>query len=901
MKIWKSLLILLTSLLLIGAGIWVYKKYFSSREINNLELISQEAVFVFETYQGAQTWNTLVNDPVWEILSTLPAFQKFSSQLTTLDSLSGKSGEITKTLSGKQMTVSLHATGIETFDLLFTVNLKSKQALSLIDGIKSRMNAGSRFQSRNYSEVEVLEYYDAKNNRLWSLSILEDLVLVSSSSFLVEEAIRFYLSEGQQSFSDLVASTPYEKDSPGRLLLSGKGIASLLKGVTKDRENQSIAALEILTEGLVLNLIFEEGQLVFKGPVVSEKGVNFTPSIQANLPAIESVISNRTLALTQYNLESIYETQKLENRAFIPRSTLSGEIQRTLTDRGFLDSFTGEIYLLDLENYGGADQNLAIIARSIDPTLSLGLIKEYQQEAKIEASDFYLGNEILYLAEEEFPAHLFAGKFPGFGQTFVTALEEVLVFTNSQQAMKLILDDFAAGNTWGKSSQAPDAKNGLSPTSGFTKLYLIDQIWENWTKTTNPSWSSFLQKYSTSFRSFPWVSLKINQIQDQTEATLSFPYKSEGKAKIPENEAISLQPSKDISFKLNLIYGPKSVINFQDQTEDILVQDSDNVLHLINSGGEEVFAINLSGAVVSDVFQIDFYKNGKLQLLLATEDKIYGIDRLGDLLPSFPFDLGGGSISHLNLVDYSNDKDYRFFISTNDGDLYLLDKTGKQLEGWNPLALGEKTIAPPAHFRVPGKGDFMLAQTEKGNLHLFTRRGEKQAGSPIQLGESLKSGLAIWQDPKAKSLQLVGITTNGEVIHSNFSGEVGYRNQLIKEDRDSEFKLIQDQKGNDFVFISRQFNEVTILNRAEKVLFKTKVSSENLIYQYFDFGSNRQLFALTDLVQEFCYLYDMKGNLLTTMPLESTGPIQITHQVSQGQFLIRTISGAKLTEFQLAD
>lgn len=901
MKIWKSLLILLSTLLLIGAWIWVYKKYFSSRKINNLELISQEAVFVLETYQGGETWNLLVNDPVWEILSTLPAFQKFSGELTTLDSLSGGSGEITKILSGKQMTVSLHSTGIETFDLLFTVNLNSQKALTLIEEIKGRIRPGARFQSRNYSEVEILEYSDAANNRLWSLSILEDLVLISSSSFLVEEAIRFYLSEGQQSFFTIAASAPYDKDSPARLLLSGKGMASLLKGVTNDRENQSIAALEILAEGLVLDLFFEDGQLVFKGPMISEKDINFTPSIRANLPAIELVVSNRTLALTQYNLESIYEAQKLENRAFLSRSTLSGDIQRTLIDKGFLDSFTGEIYQLDLENSGGSNQNLAILARTTDPAFSLSLIKEYQKEAKIEGSDFYLGSEILYLSEEDFPAHLFKGKFPGFGQTFVTALQEVLIFTNSQQAMKIILDDFAAGNTWGKSTQTPDAKNGLSPTSGFTRLYLIDQIWDNWTKTTNPSWSSFLQKYAASFRSFPWVSLKINQIQDKTEATLTFPYKSERKAKPTETGAISLEPSKNITFKSTLIYGPKSVINFQDRTEDILVQDTENVLHLINSGGEVVFSSKLGGPIVSEIFQIDYYKNGKLQLLFATEEKIYGIDRLGDLLPSYPFDLGGKSISHLNLVDYSNDREYRYFLSTSDGDLYLLDKTGNQLEGWDPLKLGENTIAPPAHYRVPGRGDYMIAQTEKGRLHLFNRRGEKQTGSPVQLGESLKSRLAVWQDPKAKSLQLVGISANGEVIHSNFSGEIGYRNQLIKEDRDSEFQLVQDQKGNDFVFISRQFNEVSVWDRSEKILFKTKVSDENLIYQYFDFGSNRQIFALTDLVQEFCYLFDLKGNLLTAMPLESTGPIQITHQSSQGQFLIRTISGARLTEFQLAD
>ena len=147
----------------------------------------------------------------------------------------------------------------------------------------------------------------------------------------------------------------------------------------------------------------------------------------------------------------------------------------------------------------------------------------------------------------------------------------------------------------------------------------------------------------------------------------------------------------------------------------------------------------------------------------------------------------------------------------------------------------------------------------------------------------------------------MGITANGEVIHSNFNGEIGYRNQLVKEDRDSEFLLLPDQKQNDFVFISRQYNEVSVLDRSEKTLFSTRVSDENLIYQYFDFGSDRQLFAITDLNQGFCYLYDLSGNLQTTMPLESTGTIQITYQASLDQYLIRTVSGSTLTEFQLAD
>lgn len=901
MKIWKSLLILFITILLVGGGFWIYKSYFSSRHVNSLEVISQNAVFVFETYEGAEQWNTLVNDPVWEILKTLPAFQRLSDQLITLDSLNGGSGEIAKSLHGQQATVSLHSTGIETFELLFTINLKPTTTNDFIEEIKSRIPSGSRFQTRKYSDQDVLEYYDTENKRLWSISLLGDLAVISSSSFLVEEAIRFYVNEDQLSFFSLIKSVPYNSDTKGRLLVEGKGLSSLLKGVGGLRESPVISALELMPGIVALDLILEENQMVFKGPLVYEEGVDFTPSIQANLAVIEEVISNRTLALTQINLESIYETQKITNRAFIARATFSGDIQRKLLDKGFLDTFTGELYLLDLENAGGVDQNLALLARVRESDLAIQQLKEFQESESDEGSDFYSGHEILYLSEEDFPAHLFEGKFPGFGQTFITSENEVLIFTNSQQAMKLILDDIKSGNTWGKSSQAPEAKNDLSPTSGFTRMYLTDNNWDTWTKKANPSWSSFLQKYAEVFQSFPWVSFKINQLQDRTEATLSFPYDGESKPKIETTDAISVQPSNRISFDNRLIYGPKSIINYQDNTEDLLVQDENNVLHLINSAGQEVYSEQLTGPIVSDAFQIDYYKNGKLQLLVATSDRIYGIDRLGESLPGYPFSVNGEKITHLNLVDYSNSKDYRFFISTAEGNLFLIDKTGEKLEGWNPNRIGAKTIGAPSHYRVPGKGDYMVALTENGVLHLFNRRGESQSGSSVKLGESFNAGLISWRDPKSRSTQLVGITKNGEVIHANFNGEIGYRNQLIKEDRDSEFLLVPDQKQNDFVFISRQYNEVSVLDRSEKSLFRTRVSEENLIYQYFDFGSDRQLFAITDLNQEFCYLYDLKGNLQTTMPLESTGTIQITYQSSLGQYLIRTVSGSLLTEFQLAD
>jgi hypothetical protein len=900
-KIWKSLLVLIFLILFAASGYWVYQTYFSARKLNNLEVVSNNAVFVFETAQLGTTWKALTEDPSWEILKTFPGFQKLFSQLKAIDSLSGGGSQILEKLAGRQTSISLHPTGIESFELLFTFNLSEEETLGLIEELKSQIPPGSKFQTRTYSDEAVFEYFNADNTQDWSITHVGDLAIISESSFLVEEAIRFYVNGNTGSFFDLNKTEALNNSGLGRLLLSGKSIASLLKGVRKDRESAIIESFDLLNGAVALDLNFKENELEFSGPIFFGDQVNFTPSIAANLGSIQNLIPNQTRSVTQINLESIFETQKIINRAFSGRSTLSGEIQRKLMDRGFFDSFTGELYLLELENSGGATNNKVLLARTNSTETPLELLKDFLAIENESNQEFYQGQEIIYIPEEEFPAHLFDGKFQGFLQTFVSSQSDILIFANSQQAMKSILDDIRLENTWGKSSRSPQESQFLNPTSGFDKLFLFDLIWDSWVADTNPSWSSFLQKYSNSFRSFGAINFRINQIQGNQIGTLTLHYSSDAKPTIQSNEAISLSPSNRISFSNSLIYGPKVIINYQDKTEDILVQDDQNILHVINAAGKEVYSKQLSGPIISDAFQIDYYKNGKLQLLVATSDYLYGIDRLGNPLPNYPIKISGKQIHNLNLVDYSNSKDYRYFISTTNGDLYLLDKTGDQLEGWSPLSVKSKTIGPPAFYRVPSKGDFMVSLSEKGQLHLFNRRGELQTKSPIQLADSFNSRLVAWNDPSSKTVLLVGISSGGEVIHTNFNGEVTYRNQLVKGDRDHEFLIIPSPDESDFIFISRQFNEVQVLDRNEQLIFNVRASAEGLTYQYFDFGASRQLVAITDLTQGFSYLYDLAGKLLTTMPLESVGPIQISFQPGNGQYLIRTISGKTLTEFQLAD
>jgi hypothetical protein len=899
-KIWKSLLILATIILVFGGGYWLYQNFFSSRKINSLQLIHPDAVVVFETNQADLTWNELVKQPIWDILSKFPAFAKTSENLVSLDSLAGANGEISRILRGKQVTVSYHPSGLDSFELLYTVNFKAKSPLDFLEEIKSRSPQNFRIQSRKYSDLEIIEFFGKDNSRKWTVTVLGNILLASASSFIVEEAIRLYISADRISLASKLQNHLDSEPGLGRLIFSANGISKLLDGISADRENFTSKELALNESLFALNLTFEEGQISFKGPAILRQQINFTPSVRANYPEIQKLISNRTQAITQINLDGIFETQKLQNAAFSPKSTISGEIQNRLTDRGFLDNFSGEFYYLDLENLGNQIKNQVVLAKIMDPAQTLAFLKEFRNNSDLDQSDYYRDSEILFFPEEEFPAHLFGGKFLGFSQTHISIIEDILIMANTASGMKMILDDFALGNTWAKAPDYSPGQKAINPAAGYSKTFILDKIWEKWEKNTNPAWSPFLQIYSSVFKTFPFLSFRINQIGGKPEASLVLPYHTTGKTPTIENSGVSLAPYKTTTLSDKIIYGPKVIVNFNDKTEDVVVQDINHVLHLINSGGETVYSVKLSGPVVSDAFQIDFLKNGKLQLLLATAEQVYAIDRLGNPLSGFPVSINE-RITHLSLVDYDNTREYRYFLATESGNLWLLDRAGNSLDGWNPLKIEARMALAPKHIRVPGKGDFMVAQSLEGQIHLFNRRGEKQPGSPLSLGKEFTAAMNVTTGRGGNTLKISAISQTGELIHASFGGEITYRTQLIKADRDTKFELLGDQSGHSELILSRQYSKTLILDEQENELFTLPIAGENLWFAFFDFGANRRILAVSDIEQGFGYLYDISGKMLTTTPLDSEGLIQISHQPTRNRYIIRTVSGNRMMEYQMPD
>jgi len=410
---------------------------------------------------------------------------------------------------------------------------------------------------------------------------------------------------------------------------------------------------------------------------------------------------------------------------------------------------------------------------------------------------------------------------------------------------------------------------------------------------SSPDWKVLFQKYTPQFKSIDWLSLRQ---KDQT-TRIEFQYNMDPIKSITD---IVLAESKTVIFNDRLIYGPKVIRNFNDKSSDYLVQDELHQVHLVSEDENVIFSNLLDGPIVSDVFQIDFYKNGKLQMLFATENSIYAFDRLGTLLPGYPLRLpSGAAISHLNLVDYDNKQEYRYFVGNVIGELFLFDKNGNNLEGWAPKDISSMAATTPAHHRLWGKGDFMVAINTSGELYLMNRKGELRTGRPIKLGAGVSTNYTLIERGNASEAQLVTINEEGEVVRVNFNGELTYRNQLLRPDRNTRFHLVKDPSNNGYLFVLHEYNKISVLNENAEPLFEKGMVSDDLSFQYYSFGGDKNIFVVIDKIQEFIYLYNLQGELLNTRPINGYENITINYSGSNNEYSILAIHGNRLSEYKM--
>ncbi|EPA00595.1 hypothetical protein A33Q_0068 [Indibacter alkaliphilus LW1] len=907
MRVIRFLLITFILAGVIGGGYYIYQKYFLFGKSSALELVSPDAVFVFETYQPVMAWNQFTSQPFWERMSDMPSLQQAADQLNHLDSLFGQEGELEKVLRGNQFVLSMHPVGREEFDFLYTIAFSPGSEFGFLEKLEENIPPLSQINTRSYSNVTIKEFQSLDLERNLNYTLINNVLLISYTSFLVEEAIRYSQNSGTDNFKskykELFASTVKPKGL-GVLRISSQGIARFMEGITRDKDLTMIKSFARSNVSANLELRFEDEKIKLDGLAFFADGREMDWSHNSGIGKSDfhNFVSNRTAAYFNYNLQNPRQLKSIQDQGFQYKSTLKGDIDKNLIQKGFLEDLTGEMGYMLFEMAGSEQQDRVLLVKTESADQQVRLLKQFnagvdKADLSLIPVDFYLDQEIFIISAEEFPAHLFEGRFVGFPDTYITSIGDYLVFANSSKAMKIYIDDYFSDNIWGKSVAYKDLIENVALDAGFSLSVNIPKLYNTLVESSSPTWKAFFQKYAPQLKSLELMALQVKEREEGDQVSLEFGYNPQPIRVVSD---VVLSENRSVQFESQLVYGPKAIQNFVDRSTEFVVQDEQYRMHLISSEGEVVFSYPLESKISTAIFQVDYYKNGKLQLLFAAGNQVYIIDRLGSLIPGFPVSpVGNEEIQHLNLVDYNNDRDYRYFVATDAGKLFLLDRSGKGLDGWNPKNVNSPLSSKPAHHRIAGVGDRMLALSSAGELFFFNRRGEAELGSPIKLGNGIESDYILVERGSASDTRVVTVSSEGEIVHVNLRGELAYRNQLERPDRESKFRLIKDQKDDRYLFTVHEYNKVSVLDPESKQLFALDIFSENLTFQFFSFGGDRNIFVVVDRDQEFVYLYNLKGELLNSRPIGGTGTIDLRHSVSQNEYVIYVREGTKFKEYKL--
>jgi len=214
----------------------------------------------------------------------------------------------------------------------------------------------------------------------------------------------------------------------------------------------------------------------------------------------------------------------------------------------------------------------------------------------------------------------------------------------------------------------------------------------------------------------------------------------------------------------NIIVKPTFVKNHRTNDLNIIFQDFDNELFLINLDGTKIWSKKFESRVISDIYQIDMYKNGRLQFVFLTSEFLYIIDVKGNIVKKTA-NKENTTKKYLSVFDYDKNKNYRLVVQEGKT-VSMYDSKLNVVKGFKATR-SKKTIANKMdHIRILNK-DFLIEYYEDKTFTIYDRRGRER----IKLPKGLKYQSTVFKHNNKLMFQ----GEENEIIRIDISGEISYQ------------------------------------------------------------------------------------------------------------------------------
>ena len=834
------------------------------------DFVPRNSALVYESNQLGTTLLRLQDIESFQSLTQIPSLRKLSDHIIKIEHLTGLNSFysfIDKT-SGL---ISLHNTGKNEFDFLYlgVMNdlITTDEILKLIDPLISKVKEK---KYRNYLGFELNEISLSFTNSRLTYLIYDHYFIASFTPYLVEDAIRTFEDENYKSFGKVFNQhkqiTKIKQDE-GNVYINYESFIKITQAfATNDLD-------KMFLNSVFLDLNIENNHISLSGFSFADssntlqmiKGVTGAPL------DMSEVISNSTLILQHFSFQDPYlwrgqqknTDQPVQKTPYselfvIPRNVLK-----------FLDKEIGlaiqlrngqkiPILIIECKNSEGLIHYLDTLAKQMSNQRSEQFfVERYNQHI------------IQKLSIKNLPNLLFGNIAKDLPEGYYSSFENYVIISPNLPVLKEFLSDILNENTWGKTLDKKKFLGKINKSSPHTIIVDGAESWDHLFELMQPQWQNDFTVSEMIFKSFGHLSIQFSSIDDKYFTSIF----------IEKNSASSernspLIKTNALEFDAQLISKPYIVTDHRNENNEVIVQDNKKKIYLIGADFEISWQRALFLPILGTIHQIDFYKNNKLQYAFITNDSLYVIDRNGQNVADFPKYLAP-HLKSLEIVDYDQRKNYRFSITTEQGDAYITDKFGNLLEGWSPYSFEKDIIGSMRHFRIGGT-DVYAVVLSNGEIILLSRRARIYNGFPLKLNLNIDSDYHLEIGSNFKSSRWTLLSENGTLFQINLKGEILHKKQLYKPAADTQFSLINDSENKKYVIGKKTKNKITLVNNQDKIYFeKNLLPDEKVFVQLFTNDNQDDYIVFNHIDDGHIRLFDLKGNLLSNSTLPSTRPVEI--------------------------
>jgi len=864
---------LLVIMLLAGGYFYLQDSSFGSSA--PLKAIPSDAIAVFEFHQPDDAIGSLLNLDYWNSLTGYNYFKVIQQDIVYFrDSIYPTSiGDFFK----NDIYSSIHVTGSEEFDLLYVLELNGQ-----VTGEDIKTSIQSIFPNnrlniivRSYENSFVNEI-QLTDDRVFSYSVKDGLLIGSFTSFLVDDALRklntngigfdWEEKHGIKNKGISVIAYPYFLDKFLNLFIDP---SSEIKSTVIDK----------FCDYLVAGIEIDANKIKFEGEAYKQNSgwlldcFNGQSSVRSE---VARILPENTAVLFSMTFDDPVLFQSQYNK-FVDNFSDSPEINRAksiqeLHGIDIKNSFSkwmgNEICIAVIEPPGTSYKNNTIaLVKSNDVETSLNSLKKIATKinTSIEsesASVKYGSREIGLINIPYLLPYLYGPAFDLIQKNYYTELDGYIIFANKLSILRYLIDEF-------------DNKNTLSNSVLYTEI--TDQL------STEGNLLIFCNIQNSSFILKSFASDKTNSILNENSQLLNsckgFAIQFINEDTLHADFESSIVFGKSGNFKTNRLFSVEldaplsrkpAIITDQKQ---IVVQDDENTIYLLDNGGVVLWKQQIEETIISEIYEVDLFNNQAGQILFNTASYLYVIDRSGRAVGNYPIKLPAKASAPLTLSGLNNSRDLYIYVPCINKRVYAYQLSGKPLPGWS---FASDTGVPDHKVsKINYQLKSYLVISDNSGSHYLTN----YFGEVVRKGDeshTLSKGSSVYQsDDVDQKFVWVSSGEDGSLIRMKLSGEFDNVNMNING---SEHGYIYGEIDNDSLKEHLIIDDNVLYVYDEDIVLKFRAEFEENMspdIQLFNTRFQECFIGVRSVESNKIWLLNSSGEILPGFPVKGSSRFNI--------------------------